>query len=169
MAEHLDAAGNVSETHVTGKRPDWEWDYGLYDKDGNGQVVSSGHLGPSGKGLGPIRDAHGKPYLMHSETRAPSSCYSCHEISARVSPFAEFPSPSDPVGDLHPEVLVNLSPADQLIVRKLNVEKGSDQVMGQYGGLAALTLRAWRKAGTAPAWSAPLGERRVKIAPERAR
>lgn len=172
VAEHLDAAGKVSETHVTGKRPDWEWDYGLFDQNGDGQIVSGGHRGPGMRGAGKgvaTKDAAGKAYLLQAEIRAPSSCYSCHEISGRVSPFAEFPAASDPVGDQHPAVLVTLSAADREIVRKLNVEKGADQVMGQYGGLAALTLRAWRQAGTAPTWSEPLWERLVKLVPELAR
>lgn len=151
VAEHLDAQGNVVETHATGKRPDWEWDYGLYDKHGVGQVESSGR------------------YALHSETRAPSSCYSCHEISARVSPFAEFPDPAEPVGGLQPEVLLALSPADAAIVRKLSLPKGGDQVMGQYGGLAALCVRTWRQAGTAPAWSEPLWQRLLSFVPELAR
>lgn len=152
VAEHLDTAGQVIETHVTGKRPDWEWDYGLYDKDGNGAVESGGHR-----------------YGLHQNVRAPSSCYSCHEISARMSPFAEFPKPAEPAGDLQPEVLIDLSPADREIVAKLNVEKGSDQVMGQYGGLAALKIRAWRQAGTAPAWTEEYWQRLIKLAPELAR
>jgi hypothetical protein len=147
LAEHLDHRGNVTETHATGKRPDWEWDFALYDEHGVAKVVSPGN----------------------SMIRAPTMCFNCHHRPNRVAPFAEFPDASPPMSGFQPEVLVTLSPADAQIVRKLAFTKADDQVLGHYGGLAALKLREWQRAGTMPDWAKPLWTRLVAHVPELAR
>lgn len=150
LAEHLDDAGAVTETHVSGKRVDWEWDYALYDRNGVAHVASQ----------------------ENGAVRAPTMCWGCHRTSERLPPFREFPQASPPMvlppqaREFQPEVFVELTADDAKIVEKLKLTKGGDEVLGHYGGLAALELRGWFRRGEMPSWAEPLWRRLLVHVPE---
>jgi hypothetical protein len=145
LAEHFAADGTVHETHVLSKRADQEWDYLLYDAQGQIQPVSTAING----------------------LRSPTTCFACHRNAGRVPPFKNFPDASDPVNGFLPRVIVTLDPADANIVRKLTrTGPREDHLHGQYGGLAALRVRERIRAGTAPAWAQALWPRLVALVPE---
>lgn len=134
VAEHLDANGRLLEAHTMGKRPDMDWDYALYDGRGYLQIASEGD----------------------PAVRAPTTCWTCHRTSKRVSPFLEFPAASAVHEGLLPEVLVTLDARQAAIVQALALDRTGDDVLGHYAGLAALELEKLAQAGPLPAWAQPV-------------
>ena len=149
LAEELDARGGVSETHVIGKRSDWELDFAIYDRGGTVVAVS------------PIT-----PDLM----RVPTTCFVCHRSTGRIPPFREFPDASGEVNGMTPLVDVKLTPKQAAIVRALSGGHGrarpADDIMGDYTGLAALKLKdILAQPGPHEDWMLPLWKRLVKLVP----
>lgn len=144
FAEHHDAQGVLTETHALVKRPDQEWDYLLYNAQGD--VQSNSH---EVQGL-----------------RSPTSCFACHRNAGRPSPFREFPDAAAAVDGFTPEVVLSLSEAEREICRAFaRPGPREDHLHGVYGGIAALRLRAQIQAGNAPAWATALWPRLVRLVP----
>ena len=147
LVDDLDDGGAIRETHVLGKRADWEWDFAIYDDHG---VVAA------------------QSPTLGAEMRVPTSCFKCHRASGRLPPFANFPGPSDEMNGYRPQVLVTLTAAEQEIVRALSGRKGTeaDDAMGDYAGLSALALRrAMHDGSTQPDWVQKLWVKLVRLVP----
>jgi hypothetical protein len=149
LAQELHRSGGgrrVIETHVIGKRSDWEWDYALYDRDGYVRTESE---------------------EMPALFRSPSRCFTCHHSAGRMPPFADFPDASAPVGGFRAGVLVDLTARDAAVVRVLaGREARGDAPMGHYAGLAALRLKTLAASGSLPAWARPLWVKLLRHIPE---
>lgn len=146
LVDDLDGE-RVTETHVLGKRADWEWDFAIYD--GNGTVTTQSPT-------------------LGEEMRVPTACFKCHRGSGRLPPFADFPAPSAELNGITPEVEVTLTAAEKKIVRAFSGRKvlESDDVMGDYAGLSALAFRKHMQGpGPHPDWMKKLWARLVKLVP----
>ena len=147
LAEEFDARGQAVETHVIGKRSDWELDFAIYDR--NGAVVSQSPISPD-------------------TMRVPSSCFDCHRSTGRLPPFQQFPDPSPEFNGVRPAVEVTLTPKEAAIIRAFSGGRAqpADDIMGDYTGLAALALkRVMAQPGPHEAWVAPTWQRLVKLVP----
>lgn len=145
LVDDLDARGQVTETHVLGKRADWEWDFAIYD--------ARGVVAPHSPSLG-------------TEMRVPTSCFRCHRTSGRLPPFADFPGPSAEMNGMTPRVDVTLTPAEQAIVRAFQGRAAAEDAMGDYAGLAALKFRkVMRAPGPHPEWMQGMWKRLVRLVP----
>lgn len=144
VAEELDAQGRVHETHVMRKRVDHEWDFALYDEQGQRREL--GRNGPA--------------------FRAPVTCFTCHQATGRVAPFSDFPGPSRAIREFTPAVRFPLDPAETLLFRQgALAEPEGDQLHGKYRGLALVELQRITRDPAAPAWAHDLRDRLVRRIP----
>lgn len=144
VAEQFHADGSLMETHLVGKRADRDWDFLMYDAQGN-QATSSAELG----------------------MRAPTTCFACHRNMGRMPPFRDFPAASAPIDGFQPAVQLALDATGRAVASRFALAgPRPDELHGIYGGVAALRARTWMQSGTAPAWLTALWPRLVRVVPE---